>query len=84
MLVGDPQAPPDSFDARPGMSPIAFQKQVRLQNARRLLIGDDVSAAQVAQAVGYTSPTQFSREYRREYGAPPRQDAARMRRQWSR
>jgi AraC-like DNA-binding protein len=67
------------FKAATGMSPISFQKSLRLQEARRLLITGGVTATHVAEAVGYASPTQFSREYRRTYGLPPAQDAARLR-----
>lgn len=55
-------------------SPLQFQKQLRLHEAKRLMLFDrhDVTAASLA--VGYESPTQFSREYKREFGAPPRED----------
>ena len=66
------------FKAATGMSPIRFQKQVRLEEARRLLVAG-TTAAEVAHAVGYASPTQFNREYRRTYGLPPAQDAAHLR-----
>lgn len=61
------------------MSPVQYQKRVRLQQARLLLMGEGIDVARVGFAVGYDSPSQFSREYRREYGAPPGQDAARLR-----
>lgn len=67
------------FKAATGMSPLHFQKQLRLQEARRRLVAGDTTAALVAEAVGYESATQFSREYRRVYGLPPAQDAARLR-----
>ncbi|MEV6587471.1 AraC family transcriptional regulator [Streptomyces acidicola] len=67
------------FKAATGMSPLKFQKHLRLQEARRRLFAGDSTAAQVAQAVGYVSATQFNREYRRAYGLPPGQDAARLR-----
>ena len=67
------------FKAATGMSPLHFQKQLRLQEARRRLVAGDTTAALVAEAVGYGSATQFSREYRRAYGLPPAQDAARLR-----
>jgi AraC-like DNA-binding protein len=67
------------FKAATGMSPLRFQKHLRLQEARRLLFTNDVTAAQVAREVGYVSATQFSREYRRAYGLPPGQDAAQLR-----
>ena len=55
------------------MSPLQYQKQLRLQEARRLMLGEGIDAAQAAYRVGYESPSQFSREYRRLFGAPPRQ-----------
>ncbi|MFI9587778.1 AraC family transcriptional regulator N-terminal domain-containing protein [Streptomyces sp. NPDC052236] len=67
------------FKAATGMSPLRFQKHLRLQEARRQLFSGDTTAAQAAEAVGYASATQFSREYRRAYGLPPAQDAARLR-----
>ncbi|ANP52383.1 AraC-like DNA-binding protein [Streptomyces griseochromogenes] len=67
------------FKATTGMSPLKYQKHLRLQEARRLLVAGDASAAQIAQAVGYASATQFNREYRSTYGLPPGQDAARLR-----
>lgn len=61
------------------MSPLQFQKQVRLQEARaRLLIGGE-GVADAGFAVGYNSPSQFSREYARLFGEPPARDVARMR-----
>ncbi|MFE3825270.1 AraC family transcriptional regulator N-terminal domain-containing protein [Streptomyces sp. NPDC059092] len=67
------------FKATTGMSPLKYQKHLRLQEARRRLATGDATAAQIAQAVGYVSATQFSREYRSAYGLPPGQDAARLR-----
>ncbi|MEV8022236.1 AraC family transcriptional regulator [Streptomyces sp. NPDC086554] len=67
------------FKAATGMSPLRFQKQLRLQEARRLLVAGDATAVQAAQAVGYVSATQFNREYRRAFGLPPAQDATRLR-----
>jgi AraC-like DNA-binding protein len=61
------------------MSPLQYQKQLRLQEARRLMLGEGLDAAQAAFRVGYESPSQFSREYRRLFGAPPRQDVAAVR-----
>lgn len=61
------------------MSPLQFQKRVRLQEARLLLIGGGHDVSQTAFAVGYDSPSQFIREYRREYGVSPGHDAARLR-----
>lgn len=67
------------FKAVTGMSPLQFQKRLRLQEARRLLLTGDRTAAITAAEVGYASATQFSREYRRTYGVPPARDAARLR-----
>ena len=61
------------------MSPIQFQKQVRLQEARRLLLSESTDAADVAFRVGYESPSQFSREYSRFFGFPPKEDIKRLR-----
>ncbi|MFP7732245.1 AraC family transcriptional regulator N-terminal domain-containing protein [Priestia aryabhattai] len=61
------------------MSPIQFQKQLRLQEARRLLLAESTDIAYVAFKVGYESQSQFSREYSRMFGLPPRVDISRMR-----
>lgn len=60
------------------MSPIQFQKQLRLQEARRLLISKSVDVADAAFQVGYESPSQFNREYSRMFGFPPREDMKRL------
>ena len=60
------------------MSPIQFQKELRLQEARRLLLTESADATDVAFRVGYESPSQFSREYSRMFGFPPRQDIKRL------
>ena len=60
------------------MSPIQFQKQLRLQEARRLLLSESTDATDVAFRVGYESPSQFSREYSRMFGLPPREDVNRL------
>jgi len=61
------------------MTPIQFQKQVRLQEARVRLLAEPADVAGVGFAVGYDSPSQFSREYRRMFGLPPSRDALAMR-----
>jgi AraC-like DNA-binding protein len=61
------------------LSPLQYQKQMRLQEARRLIFAEAMDAARAAHAVGYDSPSQFSREYRRLFGAPPMQDVSRLR-----
>ena len=58
------------------LSPLQYQKRLRLQEARRLMLGEGLDAAEAAFRVGYESPSQFGREYRRMFGAPPRQDVA--------
>ena len=68
-----------NFQAVTAMSPIQFQKQIRLQQARLLLATRPGDVTAVSHQVGYDSPSQFSREYRRQFGAPPSQDAARLR-----
>jgi AraC-like DNA-binding protein len=65
------------------MSPIQFQKQLRLQEARSLLLSESADAADVAFRVGYESPSQFSREYSRMFGLPPKEDTKRMRKQYN-
>ena len=67
------------FKAATAMSPLQFQKQIRLQEARKLLLAQKADAARVGFAVGYESPSQFSREYSRLFGAPPGRDAAQLR-----
>lgn len=62
------------FKQLTALSPLQFQKQLRLQQARKLMLGEGLDAAAAAHRVGYESPSQFSREYRRLFGAPPRAD----------
>ncbi|KPC53728.1 AraC family transcriptional regulator [Amantichitinum ursilacus] len=69
------------FKAVTRLSPLQFQKRIRLQIARQMLAGQSTNAAGVGFAVGYDSPSQFSREYRRLYGEPPARDTARLRTQ---
>jgi len=66
------------FKAATAMSPIQYQKQIRLLEARNLLMAKPGSAARVAFAVGYESASQFSREYARQFGTSPARDAARF------
>lgn len=56
------------------MSPLQYQKWLRLNEARRLMLNEDMDAASAAFGVGYESPSQFSREYTRLFGAPPKRD----------
>ena len=67
------------FKAVTAMSPLQYQKQLRLQEARRLMITEVLDAATASHRVGYESASQFSREYRRLFGAPPVRDIARLR-----
>jgi AraC-like DNA-binding protein len=68
-----------NFVAVTAMSPIQFQKQMRLQEARLLLVAEATDVSGVGHAVGYDSASQFSREYRRQFGTPPGRDALRLR-----
>jgi AraC-like DNA-binding protein len=61
------------------MSPLQYQKQLRLLAARRLMLTEDFDALSAAARVGYESPSQFSREYSRLFGAPPIRDVERLR-----
>jgi AraC-like DNA-binding protein len=61
------------------MSPLQFQKHVRLQEARRLMLGEDLDAASAAHRVGYNNASQFSREYKSLFGVPPMRDVQRLR-----
>lgn len=63
------------FKAVTGQSPLQYQKHIRLHEARWRLVSDQAEAATVGFAVGYESASQFSREYKRLFGAPPRRDA---------
>ena len=67
------------FRAVTAMSPLQFQKRIRLQRARSLVVAHPGDIAGVGHHVGYDSPSQFNREYRRLFGAPPGQDAERLR-----
>lgn len=67
------------FKAVTALSPLQYQKQVRLLRARSRLIAGEGSATSIAFEIGYNSPTQFSREYARQFGLPPSKDAARLR-----
>lgn len=67
------------FKAVTAMSPLQYQKQLRLQEARRLLLAEGIDAATAGHRVGYESPSQFSREYSRLFGAPPARDLQRLR-----
>jgi AraC-like DNA-binding protein len=61
------------------MSPLQFQKQLRLQEARRLMLGEQLDATSAGYRVGYDDPAYFSREYKRLFGAPPMRDVEQLR-----
>ena len=67
------------FRSMTASSPLQFQKQLRLQEARRLMLAERMDAANAAFQVGYESPSQFSREYNRMFGAPPLRDITNLR-----
>jgi len=67
------------FRSMTALSPLQFQKQLRLQEARRLMLAERLDAATAAFQVGYESPSQFSREYNRLFGAPPLRDITKLR-----
>jgi AraC-like DNA-binding protein len=67
------------FKSVTSMSPLQFQKHLRLQEARRLMLGEDMDAASAGFRVGYEDPSHFSREYKRHFGAPPHGDIASLR-----
>lgn len=67
-----------SFKDVTGLSPLQFQKHIRLQEARRLMVTEDISAEEACFQVGYNSASQFSREYRRIFGLPPGSDVRRL------
>lgn len=69
----------EHFKAVTAMSPLQFQKQIRLQEARRLLLAEDMDAASAAYRVGYDDASHFSREYKRLFGQPPMRDVERLR-----
>lgn len=68
------------FKSVTAMSPLQFQKQIRLQEARRLMLGEDFDAASAGFRVGYDDPSYFSRDYKKLFGAPPQRDIAQLRR----
>lgn len=67
------------FKAVTAMSPLQFQKQLRLQEARRLMLNEDFDAAQAGFRVGYDDASHFNREYKRHFGKPPMQDVGQCR-----
>ena len=67
------------FKAVTAMSPLQFQKQIRLQEARRLMLGEGLDAASAGYRVGYNDASHFNREYKRLFGLPPLRDVERLR-----
>ncbi|WP_242060211.1 AraC family transcriptional regulator [Oscillatoria sp. FACHB-1407] len=67
------------FKAVTSMSPLQYQKHLRLMNARQIMLAEAIDATQAAYRVGYESTSQFSREYSRMFGAPPIRDIERLR-----
>ncbi|WP_338763062.1 AraC family transcriptional regulator [Massilia sp. METH4] len=69
----------EHFRTVTSMSPLQYQKQIRLQEARRLMLAQAVDAATAGFKVGYESPSQFSRDYSRRFGLPPKRDIEKIR-----
>jgi AraC-like DNA-binding protein len=69
----------EHFKEVTAMTPLQFQKQIRLQEARRLLLGEDVDATTAGYRVGYEDTSQFNKEYKRLFGEPPLRDVERLR-----
>src|SRR6185437_13430234 len=67
------------FKAVTAMSPLQYQKRLRLQEARRLMLGEDLNAASAAYRVGYHDASHFNREYKSLFGVPPMRDVQRLR-----
>ena len=67
------------FKAVTSMSPLRYQKQIRLQEAQRLMLSESYDAAEAAFKVGYEDASQFNREYKRHFGEPPMRDVERLR-----
>jgi AraC-like DNA-binding protein len=67
------------FKAVTAMSPVQFQKRLRLQEARRLMLGEDLEAANAASRVGYYDASHFNRDYKSHFGVPPMRDIQRLR-----
>jgi len=67
------------FKAVTAMSPLQYQKQIRLQEARRLMLGEGMDVASASFRVGYEDPSYFSRDYKKVFGTPPQRDIARLR-----
>ncbi len=71
-----------NFLAVTGLSPLQYQKRLRLQEARWLMLRQNIDAGTASYQVGYESASQFSREYKRVFGAPPHRDIAELKARW--
>jgi len=67
------------FKAVTALTPLQFQKRLRLQEARRLMLSEDIDAASAGYQVGYDDASHFNREYKRLFGEPPLRDVERLR-----
>ena len=67
------------FKSVTAMSPLQYQKRLRLQEARRLMLGENMDVATASFQVGYEDPSYFSREYKKHFGTPPHRDIATLR-----
>ena len=67
------------FKAVTAMSPLQFQKQMRLQEARRLMLGEGLDAASAGSRVGYNDAAYFNRDYKKLFGVPPIRDVVQLR-----
>lgn len=79
MVFISPSSLRQHFRKITGTSPLQYQKQLRLQHARRLMFKQNFDATRAAMEVGYESPNQFNREYARFFGEPPLRDIQRLR-----
>lgn len=70
------------FKTITSMSPIQYQKKLRLEEAKNMLLHQNIEASEVAFAVGYESPSQFSREYSRMFGMPPKTHIEYLQKRW--
>lgn len=69
----------EHFKRVTGLTPVQYQKQLRLREARHRLLTEDMDATEAGYSVGYTDPSHFNRDYKRMFGLPPRRDVAQMR-----
>lgn len=69
----------DYFKAVTDVAPLRFQKQLRLQEARRLMLGEDLNASAAGYQVGDDDPSHFSRDYKKRFGRPPKRNAEQLR-----